>query len=573
MAWRKGQNGSLVFYEDGREPVTFPAGSLSPQTEAMIQLEEENPAGAVALSGAQAAADLGVEPPPMQPVNTIDLNAPPGPVPGAPVNTIDLNAPPSPGEMSRQRMDADTQGKIDALKSVGAAGERGMNALADAAAPVTDFLGLSDPNAREFNKQHPFFDENKNPQQPAAGPAAGLPKPQGEIVPSWAEGAAGKPTKPASGGGASPLAGAFKEQDRAMAAQKNAVDLATEVKAARSTEEAGVLGRLDRQISDHEKNAQIQREAFQTELAGAEKRYADAVDAAAKAKIDPGHYWSSKTTGQKFGLMLAAALTGIGSSLLGKENEMLKKIQADIHTDLQVQRDNIMNAKEGAALKGNVVAQLRSKGLSWEQAMTGAKQVMLEGAKRKLDVLAAEYATPEAEANAEAIKTKIDKEIADMHVARTIAAQKAALTAAAKTHHRLNEGTVSTLGEANAAAKNARSLLDKFEKSHAGGIGGWLMSFVPMTDQKRYEDNARVATQVIGTYLEGGKLSDANVPQYRAMLPAPGDAKETAQNKINAIVELISSRQKQQKSALAGSGYDVSGIADAKKDVGFRAAQ
>jgi hypothetical protein len=505
MAWRKAPDGSLEFYENGQEPVRFPVGSLKPETVADIEKEMSDPAGAVAASGAAAEADLGMGPPPGQPVNTIDLNAPPGPPAGQPVNTIDLgDQPRDPGINAID---------LNALPPV----EPGTTVTTPQPPGMLDQLGRDIGKASKWAIT-PLGEEDEQKAKQVAEDAKGLPTPQAEIIPAGMERPAAGTTRP-RGGGTNPLAGAFREQDRAVAGEKAAIDDISGVKEQRSAEEAGVLQKLDRQISNHEARAQIQRDALATELAGAEKRYADAVETISKMKLDPGRYMSSASVGEKIRLGLAAFVGAIGSALTGQENKALAIIHKKINDDLQLQKDEIMNAKEGANLRNNIVAQLRQKGLSLEQSMTAAKQIMLEGAKRQLDVLAAEYGGPEAKANAELAKKKLDEELADLHVNRTIAAQKAALAALGKKPKTLNEGTAKELGEANAAVKNARKILDSFERSNSEGIKGWLKSKLWNNDTTRYEDNAALATQVIGTYLEGGKLSDANVPEYRKKLP------------------------------------------------------
>jgi hypothetical protein len=66
--------------------------------------------------------------------------------------------------------------------------------------------------------------------------------------------------------------------------------------------------------------------------------------------------------------------------------------------------------------------------------------------------------------------------------------------------------------------------------------------------------------QEIGGYLEGGKLTDADVPKYLEMLPRRGDTPQVAQIKKQAVQRLIASRQKEELAALKGAGYDTAGI-------------
>lgn len=533
MAWKRGEGGSLVFYEDGREPTVFPAGSIT---------------DADTLKGIEAEIGPSAPGGPTGPGLPAPIAAAPEPVAQNPL---------PPEEIAARQMVA---GGLDTIGGIANKG-RDLPIVGYAAGAASDLASMGS-NAL------------KGTLPPAGGvdPAApaGLPAP---VAPQAALGDVAKnfpqpaPPKPA---GPSPLQSAFNAQDKAIGAEKAAAQTQSDIASFKAGSEKVIVDDLNAKLADHETQAEIQRKTMQAAIEDSEKKYTEAVESFAKMKVDPDHYMSSRSAGQKFGLVLASIIGGLGQALTGKENAGTAAINREIDRDLSIQKDAIMNAREGASMKGNLVAQMRQKGLSFEQATLAAKQVMLEGAKRQLDGISAEFKSPEIDAQNKMVQAQLDKQLSDLRVSRSLMLAKAAGAGAGR---HLNEGTAKELGEANAAVKSARDLLGKFESSHSDGIGGWLKSWFPANDTSRYENNAAVATQVIGTYLEGGKLSDANVPQYRAMLPKPGDGKETAQNKINALVDLIGTRQAHEKRALAGSGFDVGGIADAKKDVGFRAAQ
>ena len=66
--------------------------------------------------------------------------------------------------------------------------------------------------------------------------------------------------------------------------------------------------------------------------------------------------------------------------------------------------------------------------------------------------------------------------------------------------------------------------------------------------------------QIIGKYLEGGKLTDQDIVRYRQQLPQITDTPEVAQAKINSLRRLLANKQQAELSALQGAGYATGGI-------------
>ena len=328
---------------------------------------------------------------------------------------------------------------------------------------------------------------------------------------------------------------------------------------------------MDKVVAD----SQTQRDYLMNRYELEERARADAVTQASKMKVDPNRLLASRSTSDEVKWGLAAFFGGIGAALTGGPNMAVEALNRAIDQDIDAQKNAIANAKDTVNMRTNTVAQMRQKITDFDQATMAAKQVHLERAKRAVEQLATEYGGPEAKARAMALNAGLDAKLAELKEQQDAHAKARMVQLLDKMPppggKALNEGTAKELGEANSATKSAQDLLNRFN-GNADGVGGWLMSFLPLTDASKYEDRARAATQVIGSYLEGGKLSDANVPQYRAMLPKPGESPATARNKIDAIVQLVAARQSAQKAALAGSGYNVSGIKDAAPKINFKPA-
>lgn len=123
---------------------------------------------------------------------------------------------------------------------------------------------------------------------------------------------------------------------------------------------------------------------------------------------------------------------------------------------------------------------------------------------------------------------------------------------------RLPAGEAAKLGGSDAALKAIDELSSEWD-SKASSTGSGLMQYVPGSDANLYMPSLKTTTQVIGTFLEGGKLTDADVPKYAAMMPQPSDTKAVKEAKVAALKRLISEKRASEGQALQGSGYRVPG--------------
>lgn len=95
-----------------------------------------------------------------------------------------------------------------------------------------------------------------------------------------------------------------------------------------------------------------------------------------------------------------------------------------------------------------------------------------------------------------------------------------------------------------------QSLLTKAQKLGEFGKTG--------QQAKSFDAELQLNAQTIGKYLEGGKMTDADIERYKSMLPNLSDSYEVAKKKTQLIKNLISGKQKSQLEALGQAGYDVS---------------
>ena len=425
------------------------------------------------------------------------------------------------------------------------------------------------------------------PTTPGMPPSMALPPPAPEkfgpptlVAPLENGGGFSAPPSAPPVGGAAGFAGLvgnsprlMAQQDKAFADAKAANAESAELEGLRATEEAALQRKANAEIERRELAAQTQRDYLANRLELEERKRNQAIEESRTMKLNPNRLMSTKTDSEKAGLILTAILGGFGAGINGGPNPAIEALDRAIDQDIDAQKNAILNARENVSMHNNVIAQMRQKGLDFDSSVLAAKQVQIEGLKRHMDVLASEYKGPESQAKAQMFNAAMDQKLADLKIQQDNAV-KTRLTHVldkmpAPGGKAINESTAKELGEANSATKNAQDILKQFNGS-AEGFGGWLMSFLPMNDASRYEDRAKVAAQVIGSYLEGGKLTDPDFKRYLSELPQPGDGKEKARNKVDALVKLISTRQASQKAALAGSGYNVRGIKDAAPVINFK---
>lgn len=118
----------------------------------------------------------------------------------------------------------------------------------------------------------------------------------------------------------------------------------------------------------------------------------------------------------------------------------------------------------------------------------------------------------------------------------------------------------STVATSMGDFKTAADAISRLEESHKAkiGRGSALTQFIPGTDAKQYDDERRVVAQQFGLIMEGGKLAEADLPRYMAMLPDPADSPERARNKLAVVRRELAEKRRNQVEALSAGGYDMS---------------
>lgn len=127
---------------------------------------------------------------------------------------------------------------------------------------------------------------------------------------------------------------------------------------------------------------------------------------------------------------------------------------------------------------------------------------------------------------------------------------------------------LASLGDFDTAAKNVDDLAAAHKAAGMSAAGSQAASMIPSgianftgigTKSAEYNDKARATAQVVGYILEGGKLSDADVPRYLKMLPGPGDSPERVDEKAANIRHLLQQKKEGRIKEFAAGGYNAPG--------------
>ncbi len=168
---------------------------------------------------------------------------------------------------------------------------------------------------------------------------ASAPPPPAEIpevaAPASPEKAAAPKSAPAGSAPGSDLMGRYNASQAAM--ESGAQNLGA-AQAAQANEEAAAREKSNYHLQGVMNEAQAERDAFEWK----NQKLSEQV---AAAKIDPNHYMSSMSTGNKIIAAIAMALGGAGAAASGQKNLAHEVIQDAINKDIEAQRSNLDTKK------------------------------------------------------------------------------------------------------------------------------------------------------------------------------------------------------------------------------------
>ncbi len=134
---------------------------------------------------------------------------------------------------------------------------------------------------------------------------------------------------------------------------------------------------------------------------------------------------------------------------------------------------------------------------------------------------------------------------------------------------KLPPGQVAEVADYKTAAHVADQLLNDYESAGLEGIASKAAGKVSdatgadLGGVSMYNDKANTAAQTIGLALEGGKLGEADLPRYRAMMPQAGDSVARARAKRDNLKRALADKAAGRSTEWLKAGYRVPG-ADAQ---------
>lgn len=119
----------------------------------------------------------------------------------------------------------------------------------------------------------------------------------------------------------------------------------------------------------------------------------------------------------------------------------------------------------------------------------------------------------------------------------------------------LPAGEAASLGELGTVG----AMVDDLGKAwgDTSSMTAFVTKHLPGTDAMRYEDVKIATAQVVGTILEDGKLTDADMPKYLRLMPDASDSKPRAQAKMATIRRLIDLKRSGKLSGFKAAKFDV----------------
>lgn len=123
----------------------------------------------------------------------------------------------------------------------------------------------------------------------------------------------------------------------------------------------------------------------------------------------------------------------------------------------------------------------------------------------------------------------------------------------------LPAGEAATLGELKAADAMAEELGKAF--GDAKSMASFALKYFPGTNAAAYGDVKLAAAQMIGTIMEGGKLTDSDLQdKYLKLVPDQTDSKARATQKIAMLRRMLAAKREGRLSGFKGANFDVSGF-------------
>ena len=126
-----------------------------------------------------------------------------------------------------------------------------------------------------------------------------------------------------------------------------------------------------------------------------------------KTNIDPSHFWSDMTTGNKILSGIALALGAIGGSVDGR-NRAVDIFENAINRDINVQKANLEKKAQTMQMQRSVLADMRTQFNDENSAVAATKAIALDRLKMQIEENALQVKSPLAQAQAQGLLAEVE---------------------------------------------------------------------------------------------------------------------------------------------------------------------
>lgn len=261
------------------------------------------------------------------------------------------------------------------------------------------------------------------------------------------------------------------------------------------------------------------------------------------------------------GAGLAAGATGGAEAIKGmKAAEKETRAAQQKAAEEKLQRQTTLE-------KSYLDAVAKAENYPYEAALIVAKSASPEFSKQALEQMRANLGVLQGQAKDKSTENKlkgIDNELTRIQQQLYPSLLPPKPTGGVKAGKVLTAEQAKGLADIQASETQLKDIAAAIEKNKEimGPVVGRLKTFSPYeTGSKTFDAQMKVAAQVIGKSLEGGKLTDADLLRYRQMLPSIADTPEVASGKLENIRTLLAQKRAADLQVFQQSGYDVSKFA------------
>ncbi len=252
--------------------------------------------------------------------------------------------------------------------------------------------------------------------------------------------------------------------------------------------------------------------------------------------IDPNHFMSSRTEGQRTNAMIGLFLSGLGSGITGRPNMAQGILQGAIDRDMQAQEANLGTKKTLLGANMQMFGETRA-------AYQATRAQLQDIYNMRIAQAAAQSKNPQAQAIAQQEIGKSRMQIAQTY--QQIAAQKALMAGgsnAPETRIRLipdpkdRAKAIDEYGKAQNLSSQANTILGHFDQAAQDNTVLKTGAGLLRTPASVLNFNASVMP-----YLKDaeGRINEQEIHIIQQLAPKPGDSADKIAQKRNGVLQLI----------------------------------